>query len=111
MRVREREREREPQHVLRLKRNVSNPPPTLPFQDTFIGFGGNVVREKVKKNAPWFIYNFQDLIDALEQDSIQQQQQISEMNGAVTDSGYEVSENEAIGSGPMHFEEIKVEAS
>ena len=71
-----------------------------------------MVREKVKKNAPWFIYNFQDLIDALEQDSIQQQQQqISEMNGAVTDSGYEVSENEAIGSGPMHFEEIKVEAS
>ena len=62
----------------------------LHLQDTFIGFGGNVVREKVKKNAPWFIYSFQDLIDALEQDSLQ------------------ISENGAI---PLHNEEIKVEAS
>ena len=81
---------------------VSNHP-----QDTFIGFGGNVVREKVKKNAPWFIYSFRDLIDALEQ----QQQRDSEMNGAITDSAYEVSESEAIGSSPVRFEEIKVEAS
>ena len=65
-----------------------------------------MVREKVKKNAPWFIYGFQDLIDALEQDSIQQQQQEPEMNSAMT-----VSENETIGSSPMHYEEITVEAS
>lgn len=64
-----------------------------------------MVREKVKKNAPWFIYGFQDLIDALEQDPIQQheQQLEPEMNG--------VSESEAIGNSPMHYEEIKVEAS
>ena len=49
-----------------------------------------MVREKVKKNAPWFIYSFQDLIDALEQDSLQ------------------IPENGAI---PLHNEEIKVEAS
>lgn len=74
-----------------------------PPADTFIGFGGNVVREKVKKNAPWFIYSFQDLIDALEQDSIQQQRLEPEMNS--------VSESGAIGNSPMHYEEIKVEAS
>ena len=36
-----------------------------PLQDTFIGFGGNVVREKVKAGAPWYVYNFQELIDEL----------------------------------------------
>ena len=36
-----------------------------PLQDTFIGFGGNVVREKVKAGAPWFVYHFQELIDEL----------------------------------------------
>lgn len=35
------------------------------LQDTFIGFGGNVVREKVKAGAPWYVYNFQELIDEL----------------------------------------------
>ena len=78
-------------------------------QDTFIGFGGNVVREKVKNNAPWFIYSFQDLIDALNQDSIQERT----MTAATTDSTYQVSDrNEAIGSSsPMHCEEIEVKAS
>ena len=70
-----------------------------------------MVREKVKKNAPWFIYGFQDLIDALEQDSLQKQQRDSEISDTMTDSTYEVSESEAIGSSPMHCEEIKVEAS
>lgn len=37
-----------------------------PPADGFIGFGGNVVREKVLKSSPWFIYNFKDLIDELE---------------------------------------------
>ena len=36
-----------------------------PSQDTFIGFGGNVVREKVRDGAPWFVYSFQELIDEL----------------------------------------------
>lgn len=40
---------------------------SCPPADGFIGFGGNVVREKVFKGAAWFIYNFQDLIDELEQ--------------------------------------------
>ncbi len=34
-------------------------------QDAFIGFGGNVVREKVKAGAAWFVYSFQELIDQL----------------------------------------------
>ena len=32
----------------------------------FIGFGGNIVREKVKAGAPWFIYDIQDLITELQ---------------------------------------------
>ena len=36
------------------------------FQDAFIGFGGNVVREKVKQGAKWFVTDFQDLIQELE---------------------------------------------
>jgi len=31
-------------------------------QDAFIGFGGNQVREIVKKEASWFVYSFYDLI-------------------------------------------------
>ena len=34
-------------------------------QDAFIGFGGNVVREKVKEGAAWYIYSMQELIDEL----------------------------------------------
>lgn len=30
----------------------------------FIGFGGNVVREKVKAGADWFVTDFQELIEA-----------------------------------------------
>ncbi|XP_064391814.1 phosphoserine phosphatase-like isoform X2 [Halichondria panicea] len=37
-----------------------------PPADTFIGFGGNVVREKVKAGAPWFIYSITDLITELQ---------------------------------------------
>ncbi|XP_072949432.1 phosphoserine phosphatase isoform X2 [Epargyreus clarus] len=36
-----------------------------PPADAFIGFGGNVVREEVKKKAAWYITDFQDLIDCL----------------------------------------------
>lgn len=32
----------------------------------FIGFGGNVVREKVKAGAAWYVYRIQELIDELE---------------------------------------------
>ncbi|XP_068677952.1 phosphoserine phosphatase-like [Montipora foliosa] len=38
---------------------------TFPIADTFIGFGGNVVREKVKLQAPWFVTNFQELLQEL----------------------------------------------
>ena len=34
-------------------------------QDAFIGYGGNVVREKVKNNAGWFVTDFKELISAL----------------------------------------------
>ena len=48
-------------------------------QDTFIGFGGNVVREKVKAGAPWFVNSFQDLIDELK---------IGVMSNGFTADGY-----------------------
>lgn len=36
-----------------------------PPAEAFIGFGGNVVREKVQQNAKWFVTSFDDLIGAL----------------------------------------------
>jgi phosphoserine phosphatase len=36
-----------------------------PPADAFVGFGGNVVREKVKKDADWFVLSFYELIDEL----------------------------------------------
>ncbi|XP_041979198.1 phosphoserine phosphatase isoform X2 [Aricia agestis] len=38
---------------------------SCPPADGFIGFGGNVVREEVKKKAAWYVTDFQDLIDSL----------------------------------------------
>lgn len=35
-----------------------------------IGFGGNAVRDKVKAEADWFVYNFQDLLDELDKDPL-----------------------------------------
>lgn len=32
----------------------------------FIGFGGNVVREKVKSQAPWFVTDFKELLQELQ---------------------------------------------
>ncbi|XP_059177582.1 phosphoserine phosphatase-like isoform X2 [Physella acuta] len=37
-----------------------------PPADGFIGYGGNVVRAKVKENSAWFITDFQELIDQLQ---------------------------------------------
>jgi len=39
------------------------------FQDCFIGYGGNVVREAVKEKAAWFVTDFQQLIAALQEHS------------------------------------------
>lgn len=36
-----------------------------PPADAFIGFGGNQVRETVRDNCDWFVYNFKDLITEL----------------------------------------------
>lgn len=36
-----------------------------PPADAFIGYGGNVIRAKVKENSPWFVTDFQELIDEL----------------------------------------------
>ncbi|KAK7102521.1 phosphoserine phosphatase-like [Littorina saxatilis] len=38
-----------------------------PPADAFIGYGGNVVRDKVKNNADWFVTDFQELISALQE--------------------------------------------
>lgn len=35
------------------------------LQDAFIGYGGNVIREKVKNGAHWFVTDFQELIEGL----------------------------------------------
>ena len=37
------------------------------FQDLFIGYGGNVTREAVKEKASWFVTDFKELIQALEE--------------------------------------------
>ena len=36
-----------------------------PPADAFIGFGGVVVREKVKQGADWFVTDMQELINEL----------------------------------------------
>lgn len=36
-----------------------------PPADAFIGFGGNQVRESVRDNSYWFVYNFKELIAEL----------------------------------------------
>uniref|UniRef100_A0A7M5TRJ7 Phosphoserine phosphatase n=2 Tax=Clytia hemisphaerica TaxID=252671 RepID=A0A7M5TRJ7_9CNID len=36
-----------------------------PPADLFIGFGGNKIRENVRQNSPWFVTQFQELIDVL----------------------------------------------
>lgn len=36
-----------------------------PPADGFIGFGGNVLREEVRKRASWYVTDFQDLITSL----------------------------------------------
>lgn len=36
-----------------------------PPADGFIGFGGNVVREEVRKRASWYVTDFQELINSL----------------------------------------------
>ncbi|XP_073956108.1 phosphoserine phosphatase isoform X2 [Choristoneura fumiferana] len=36
-----------------------------PPADGFIGFGGNVLREEVKKRASWYVTDFQELITSL----------------------------------------------
>nr|XP_037289794.1 phosphoserine phosphatase-like [Rhipicephalus microplus] len=36
-----------------------------PPADAFVGYGGNQVREKVKKAAPWFVYSFDELVQEL----------------------------------------------
>lgn len=38
------------------------------FQDAFIGFGGNIVRENVKKNASWYVTDFATLLNELKKD-------------------------------------------
>ena len=35
------------------------------LQDTFIGFGGNVIRENVREQASWYVYHFHELIEEL----------------------------------------------
>ncbi|XP_005098753.1 phosphoserine phosphatase isoform X2 [Aplysia californica] len=37
----------------------------VPPADAFIGYGGNVIREKVRDNSHWFVTDFQQLIDEL----------------------------------------------
>lgn len=36
---------------------------SCPPADGFIGFGGNIVRQVVKQNSPWFVHCFSELIE------------------------------------------------
>ncbi|XP_076245724.1 phosphoserine phosphatase [Calliopsis andreniformis] len=38
---------------------------TISVAELFIGYGGNIVRDSVKLGAPWFVTNFEELINAL----------------------------------------------
>ncbi|XP_052090293.1 phosphoserine phosphatase-like isoform X3 [Mytilus californianus] len=38
-----------------------------PPADAFIGFGGNIIREKVKQSAPWFVTDMQELINEIKE--------------------------------------------
>ena len=38
----------------------------LVFQDGFIGFGANQIREAVKRKSKWFAMSFHELISELE---------------------------------------------
>lgn len=38
---------------------------TKSIADLFIGYGGNVIRDSVKLQSPWFVTNFNELVDAL----------------------------------------------
>lgn len=38
----------------------------VPPADAFIGYGGNVIRDSVKQKAAWFVTDFRDLIQALD---------------------------------------------
>ena len=70
------------------------------------------MRDRVKSKAPWFVYNFQELIDALSQASARvQQQQKSEVCATETNSTFHVSDGEALCSNSNHLEEIVVNAS
>ena len=70
-----------------------------------------MVREKVKKNAPWYIYDFQDLISELEQVPADQQQEHQQLYDNTDDSTYQLSDSEALSTSPVRMGEIGVKAS
>ena len=37
----------------------------FPPADVFVGFGGNVQRQKVRELSPWYVTSFAELLDAL----------------------------------------------
>ena len=37
----------------------------FPPADVFIGFGGNVMRQKVRDLSPWYVTSFRELMEAL----------------------------------------------
>ena len=37
----------------------------FPPADLFIGFGGNVMRQKVRELSPWYVTSFKELLDSL----------------------------------------------
>ena len=43
-----------------------------PPAELFIGFGGNKVRQNVLEKAPWFIYDFQELIQPLRNEKVKE---------------------------------------
>ena len=37
----------------------------VPLQDLFIGFGGNVRREEVRKVSDWYVTSFASILDVI----------------------------------------------
>lgn len=70
-----------------------------------------MVREKVKKNAPWYIYDFQDLISELEQVPVDQQQECQDLYENADDSTYQLSDSESLSTSPVCMGEIGIKAS
>ena len=48
-----------------------------PPADAFIGYGGVIVRDNIKKKADWFVTDFADLVGALQAPAVRRRSNVS----------------------------------